>query len=100
MNFWCSKFEFWNSRYEIGYWNSKSEFGIPNMELIEQKLMALDKCVDTFSVLLCKSILSKMASTKTDKNKKWMLLLKTNLNLDDNHSFRFFLQCGSSEHIC
>ena len=31
-----------------------------------------------YVVLFCKSILSKMTSTKTNKNKKWTPLLKTN----------------------
>ena len=43
----------------------------------------LEKHVETrkkilYIVLFCKSILSKMTSTKTNKNKKWTPLLRTN----------------------
>ena len=43
----------------------------------------LEKHVETqkkilYIVLFCKSILSKMTSTKTNKNKKWTPHLKTN----------------------
>ena len=43
----------------------------------------LEKQVETrkkilYLVLFCKSILSKMTSTKTNKNKKWTPLPKTN----------------------
>ena len=43
----------------------------------------LEKQVETrkkifYVVLFCKSILSKMTSTKTNKNKKWTPLPKTN----------------------